>query len=293
MRGVVLTAVMAIAATGAQAADMPDFLRGGFTDGLSHSVSSWSGFYAGGSASYSSAADDFGRALTGQTNFIYRDSVLEDPTSQLSALSKANTQGAGFGGFAGYNWQLDDIVLGVEGTYTWVNLTASSKDSIGPFAIVNPAGDTPPPNTTDVYGVTVAGSASAQVKDMVTLRGRAGWACDDFLPYMFGGLAVGRMDVAREVTTTTTLRQDVTTTSLFGVTTTVRGVTNLIPSLSVTNSQERTDNYVLGWTAGLGFEYRLYGGLFMRAEYEHVQFVDVENIGVTLNTGRVGLGYKF
>ena len=58
MRGVVLTAVMAIAATGAQAADMPDFLRGGVTDGLSHSVSNWNGFYAGADATYSAAAGD-------------------------------------------------------------------------------------------------------------------------------------------------------------------------------------------------------------------------------------------
>jgi opacity protein-like surface antigen len=293
MRGVVLTAVMAIAATGAQAADMPDFLRGGFTDGLSHSVSRWDGFYAGGSASYSTAAGDFSRALTGQTNFIYRDSTLEGPTSQLAALGNTNTQGTGFGGFAGYNWQLDDVVLGVEANYNWVNLTASSKGSIGPLLITNPPGETPPPNTTDIYSVTVAGAASAQVKDMVTFRGRAGWACDDFLPYMFGGLAVGRMDVSRSVSTTTTKEQITTSTDLLGRVTTTTIGPGLISSLSLTDSQERTNNYVLGWTAGLGFEYRLYGGLFMRAEYEHVQFVQVENIGVTLNTGRVGLGYKF
>ena len=44
------------------------------------------------------------------------------------------------------------------------------------------------------------GNASLQIKDVVTFRGRAGWATGDFMPYMFGGLAVGRVDVARSAT---------------------------------------------------------------------------------------------
>ena len=47
--------------------------------------------------------------------------------------------------------------------------------------------------------MTVSGNAAAQIKDAITLRGRAGWAAGDFLPYVFGGVAVGRMDVQRTV----------------------------------------------------------------------------------------------
>jgi opacity protein-like surface antigen len=49
----------------------------------------------------------------------------------------------------------------------------------------------------------------------------------------------------------------------------------------------------VGWTAGLGFEFRLWGGLFARAEYEHVGLSPVENVRVTVDTARAGLGYKF
>ncbi len=58
-------------------------------------------------------------------------------------------------------------------------------------------------------------------------------------------------------------------------------------------SQGRSNNFVPGWTAGLGFEYRIYAGLFARAEYEHIGFAPIENVNVTVNTARIGLGYQF
>jgi opacity protein-like surface antigen len=293
MRRLLLTMAMFGMTAGAQAADMPDFLRGS-VPASNTPTRNWDGWYAGGEVSYSSASVDFSQSLVGLTNFIFRNSVLQDPTSQLSALNKANTQGTGFGAFVGRNYQWDDVVLGVEANYNYLNsLSASSANSIGPLYYTNPSGDTPPPNTTDIYGVKLIGAAAAQIKDMITFRGRAGWAYGDFLPYIFGGLAVGRMDVSRSVTSQTTLRQDTTTTDAFGNTYTTRGTTYLVPSASLSNSQERTNNFVAGWTAGLGLEYMLWGNIFMRGEWEYTKFISVENTSVTLNSARAGIGYKF
>ena len=60
MRRFVLAAMMFGAASGAHAADMPDFpaLRGGFTDGLNTARVNWQGFYVGGQASYGSITSD-------------------------------------------------------------------------------------------------------------------------------------------------------------------------------------------------------------------------------------------
>ena len=293
MRRLLLAIAMFGTTAGAHAADMPDFLRG-TVPASSTPTRNWDGWYAGGQVSYSSASDDFSQSLVGLTNFIFRNSVLQGPTSQLSALNKANTQGTGFGAFVGRNWQWDDVVLGVEANYNYLNsLSASSSNSIGPLLFTNPSGDTPPPGVTDVYGVKLTGAAAAQVKDMITFRGRAGWACGDFLPYMFGGLAVGRMDVSRSVSSETTLRQDVTVTDVAGNSVTIRGVTLPVPSQSVSTSQERTNNFVAGWTAGLGMEYMVWGNVFMRGEWEYTKFVSVENTNVTLNSVRAGIGYKF
>ena len=66
--------------------------------------------------------------------------------------------------------------------------------------IVNPAGETLQAAHTTTYNTTLTGAAALQIKDVLTFRGRAGWATGNFLPYVFGGLAVGRMDVARSVT---------------------------------------------------------------------------------------------
>lgn len=292
MRVVLLAIAMLGMAASAQAADMPDFLRGSL-DGSTSSVN-WRGWYAGGTAAYNSSAQDFRGSLTGLTNFIYRDTTLEGPTSALTALGKATTQGTGFGAFVGRNWQWDDVILGIEANYNYMSrLSAYSSSSLGPLLITNPPGENPPAGTSDTYSVKLVGSAVATLQDMITFRGRAGYAWGDIMPYMFGGLAVGRMDVERSVTTTTTKRVDTITTDLAGNTITILGTPQTVPALTTTMSQGRTSNFVVGWTGGLGFEFRLWEGLFARAEYEHVGFTPVENVTVTVDTARVGLGYKF
>jgi opacity protein-like surface antigen len=296
MRRLLLAAAMFGVVSGAQAADMPDLpiLRGSYTDGLSKSGRNWEGWYVGGDVGYCSANVDFSQSVVGQTNYIFRNSVLQQPTSQLSLLNKANTQGTGFGAFVGRNFQWEDVVLGVEANYNYLNnLSASASGSIGPLTITNPSGDNPPPGVTDLYGVKLQGSAAAQIRDVITFRGRAGWAFGDFLPYMFGGLAVGRIDVARSVSSTATLQQATTTTNaITGVTSTTYGPVNPLPQVSGSQTQDRT-NYAVGWTAGIGMEYCLWGGLFLRGEWEYIKFMSVENTSISVNSARAGLGWKF
>ena len=294
MRRLLLAAVMFGAGCGAHAADMPDFLRGSLPGSeIDATTRNWSGWYAGGQVGYSTSADDFSGSLSGLTNYIYRNSVLEQPTGQLAALGKANAQGTGFGAFVGRNFQWDDLVFGVEANYNYVHsLQASSTSSIGPLEYSFPAGQFTPANDTPTFNVTLSGNAAAQIKDAITFRGRAGWAAGDFLPYIFGGLAVGRMDVERNVTTTTT-RTDVVTTTVGGTTVTQTFGPNLVPSQSLTMSQERTNDFVVGWTAGLGAEYCLWNNIFVRAEWEYIKFVSVMDTNITMNSAHIGLGYKF
>jgi opacity protein-like surface antigen len=284
------------AASGAQAADLSDLpiLRGSFPGGLSTATRNWDGWYVGGQVDYSSANIDFSQSVVGLTNSIFRNSVLQQPTSQFSLLNKANIQGTGFGAFVGRNYQWDDLVFGLEANYNYMNRFAgSATGSIGPLQIVNPTGQVSPPGVTTTYAVTLTGTAAAQIKDAITLRGRAGWATGNFLPYVFGGVAVGRMDVSRTVTSAVTRRDDITSTNAFGVTTTVIGPTLPVPSVSQTRSQERTNNFVVGWTGGLGMEYLLWGNVFMRGEWEYVKFLSVMNTPIAVNSLRAGIGYKF
>ena len=117
MRRLVLAAVMLGALSGAQAADMPDFLRGSIA--AAPVTRNWDGWYVGGEVSYSAVASDFSKSVVGLTNFIFRDSVLQQPTSQFGLLAKTTTQGTGFGAFVGRNYQWDDLVFGVEANYSY------------------------------------------------------------------------------------------------------------------------------------------------------------------------------
>lgn len=296
MRRLVLAAAMFGMTFGAQAADMSDLpiLRGSVAPPLSTTTRNWDGWYGGGQVGYSSTAMDFSQSLVGLTNFIYRDSVLLVPTSQLSALGKASPQGTGFGAFVGRNYQWDDLVFGVEANYNYfTSLKGSSTSSIGPLEYSFPPGQFTPANDTPVFTVTLNGKASVQIKDAITFRGRAGWATGDFLPYVFGGLAIGRMDIQRSVSSITTRRDDISTTDIFGVTTITRGTTFLVPSQSTTQSQQRSNNFAAGWTAGLGLEYMLWGSVFLRAEWEYIKFMTTMDTSVSMNSVRAGVGYKF
>jgi outer membrane immunogenic protein len=296
MRGLLLVAAMFGVTTAAQAADMPDFLRGSIP-ASAPVTRNWEGWYVGGQASYSSSEIDFGRSVVSLTNFIFRDSTLQESVSQFSLLSKNHAQSRGFGGFVGRNYQWDDVVLGVEANYNYFNNLASSSQNTLSRAIPNPAGTVVPANHTYTYNTTLTGDAALQIKDVLTFRGRAGWAAGAFLPYMFGGVAVGRMDVARSVTSNVVLRDDSVATLVdqFGNTITVAqpSVFTPIPSLSQSMKEERTNSFVAGWTAGLGLEYCLFGNLFVRGEWEYIRFINVKDTAVSMNNVRAGIGYKF
>ncbi|MCP4617494.1 MAG: porin family protein [Bradyrhizobium sp.] len=284
MRRYVLAAAMVGAAFGAQAADMPDLpLRGSIAP---LPVRSWDGWYAGGQASYSAVGADFSKSIVGLSNFIFRDSVLAQPTSNFSLLSKTTTQGTGFGGFVGRNWQWDDLVFGLEANYNYFGSLSTSTSASNSLLIPQP----PTPTSITTYGVTLTGRAAVQLKDAIAFRARTGWAVGDFLPYVFGAAVVGRMDVSRSVTSSVTRRDDAIDPVTGAVTI---GPTLPVPAQSQTLIEHRTDAFVAGWAGGLGLEYCLWGGLFMRGEWEYVKFLSVKDTVVQANNLRVGLGYKF
>ncbi len=299
MRRFVLAAVMFGAASGAWAADMPDLpiLRGSLPDGLSSVKRNWDGWYVGGQIDYYSAEIDFGHGTKTLTNFMLRNTVLQDPISQWSLFSKNHAQANGFGAFVGRNWQWDDLVFGLEANYNYINNLGSSSTNSMSLVIVNPAGENPPAGHTHSYDTTLSGSAALQIKDVVTFRGRAGWAYDCFLPYVFGGLAVGRLDVSRSATVFYNKFDDydVTTTA------TVNGVTvnntvhhtDFLGSNTFSQTERRTNSFVAGWTGGLGLEYMVWNGLFVRGEWEYLKFLTVKDMVASTNSARLGIGYKF
>src|SRR5262249_10116187 len=121
-----------------------------------------------------------------------------------------------------------------------------------------------------------AETSAVSISDMATFRGRAGYAWGCFLPYMFGGLAVGNADFTKSAT-------------IQGTYTVVGGPSGSLVPLSLTDATH--NHFIYVYSAGAGFDYKLIGGLFLRAEYEYVRFTST--VDVNINTVRGGLGYKF
>jgi outer membrane immunogenic protein len=268
--GLASLALIIAAPAGAMAADMPEVLRGSYTP----TYARWEGFYVGGQAAYLSGGADFGNATQSLVAFILRNTFIEQNfgVSSWTTLGKRDANSSGFGGFAGYNSQWDDVVLGLEVNYVKTNWQARASDSISRF------NDT----ATVRYAATVDASSSIKLIDYASIRGRAGYTIDQFMPYALVGFVVGRADILNSVTVTET--ETALPTPPGGI------IGGLGPT---TNTEGRTDKIIYGYSAGLGLDVALTPNIFMRAEYEYIQFFGLGGIQFYLNTARAGIGLKF
>jgi len=254
MRRFLLVAVMYGAASVAQAADMPDlpFLRGSFTDGLTSARVNWQGYYIGGQASYGSTTSKVapGANTDLQSSFIPPNNV----SYNWQPLPSAHSNTTGFGAFAGYNSQWEDVVLGLEANYIHDDIRSVS-DSMG--VVYNP----------DLSFQSLTHSnAVVKLPDFGSLRIRAGYVMGCFLPYAFAGTGLGSQTVDRTISAYP------------------------YPVLPGTTAASKT-KLVYGYSAGVGVDVMLIGGLFMRAEYEYRRVTS--DIETNINSVRAGIGYKF
>jgi outer membrane immunogenic protein len=240
-------------------------------------VNGWAGIYIGGQVSYSNAGGDFSKTTQAPLAFALRELTLENEQQPSSwpVLGQANHSAAGFGGFAGYNTQFERLILGVEANYDQANLSLTAPNS--PISRRVTAGGIP-------YDVTVTGSGSVSELNFGTLRARGGWALGNFLPYAFAGVAVGHANVNIVGTT-------------FGVQNPPLGCpagTNppCVP-FSFTGTAGKNGEWMVGFTFGGGLDVALTRNVFLRAEYEYVQFAPIANLVVDVNTVRGGVGVKF
>jgi outer membrane immunogenic protein len=260
MRRLLIAAFIVVAAQGAVlAADAPDLpiLRGSVYEAPKTYRTNWQGAYVGGQVGYGGSSMDFARyTVTGWP--------------QLSDVTQTATS---FGGFAGYNAQFEDVIVGIEGNYSRgtfsgsiFNETTTTTFNVGPI-----------PGMDRV--MTLRSDGAMTIKDFGSLRVRGGYATGNFLPYAFVGIGLGRADTLRSNTITGTY---VGTTAANGVS----GLPRVTTLAFDTNSQ-----FIHGLSAGFGLDWMIFGGLFARAEYEYLQFTS--SVPTSIHTVRGGVGYKF
>jgi opacity protein-like surface antigen len=241
----------------------------------------WRGFYVGGQFGYSDGSADFSKSTQAPIAYSLRELTLENEfaPSNWPVLGTANHGAAGFGGFVGYNTQFEQFVLGVEANYDQASLSFYAPNS--PIGRITPA-DSGGNN----YLVTITGSGTITDLNFGTLRARAGWALGNFLPYAFVGVAIGRANV--NITETTSGQQNPPASGSCS-----SGSTPPCIAFSATGTAGTNSEWLYGGTIGAGLDVALTPNIFLRAEYEYIQFAPVASTIVSINTGRVGAGIKF
>lgn len=242
----------------------------------------WSGFYVGGQFSYSNADGDFSDATQGPIAYSLRELTLESEfaPSNWPVLGSASHSAAGFGGFAGYNFQYLKAVFGVEANYDQASLSLTAPNS--PISRVTPAD-----SSSNTYLVNITGNGTVTNLNFGTLRARGGWAFGNFLPYAFAGLAIGHANIA--ITETTSGQQNPPS---GGGACSSSSVPPCVP-FSFTGTAGKSSEWLYGPAVGAGLDVALTRNFFLRGEYEYVYFEPIDGVKLDINTVRVGAAVKF
>ena len=192
----------------------------------------WQGFYAGLNAGYV-----WGNADLDVTHLPNQAAFGADPFS-----ASLDTDGFIGGAQAGFNWQVDNFVFGVEADIQGSN--ASESTTFGPLPLFG--------------GAPQAGSFASiesELNALGTVRGRVGIASGMNLFYATGGLAYGDI-------------KDRSRIQYNG------GVGNQFNYIATSNSWE------LGWTVGAGYERALNNNWTVKAEYLYYDLGDHSVVGL-------------
>lgn len=273
MRGVLLAVAMFATVSCAQAADMPDYLRGSLSSPASPTVN-WAGVYIGGQAAHGAADMDFTNSGQDLLAKLLNNVDLEQQfnISKWPLNGTAHAQGNGYGGFVGYNFQWSEALVGIELNYTHGNFFGASSGSQARTFMFP---------TDYMSSAFASSSASMKVTDYGSLRVRGGYAFGSFLPYAFAGVAMGQADIDRNASVNLFYKY---------VGTAVPPKPDIGPNFN-SLSDNANAHFVTGYAGGLGIDIMLFEGLFLRAEWEYLRFTTA--VDTNINTVRAGLGYKF
>lgn len=269
-------------------------------------VIDWNGFYFGGHGGYTSASLNQNNVFQ---SMLAREFRVRDIESQFNVSSyltapSARVGGASYGAFAGFNYQFDEAVVGIEADYTRFDRTGRATNDIARIMTTS-AGIS--------ESVYLAGVSSTKLEDFGTIRARGGWAFGNFLPFVTAGLAIGRAEVTDQVAIQNygydakTYSANLTAAvpayvynhgyasfnqNYPGNRTSPQGQVQTVPESPYVIGKT-TVKTVAGLALGAGLEYAVTQNILLRGEYQYVQFNDFDGHKVNLNTVRGGAAVKF
>ena len=214
----------------AQASDM----------GFAPSSYDWSGGYVGVNAGAGINMSEFNNRFryTGPDEFAEGDptpGLIDDLGTSEDASGTVFTGGVN----AGYNWQLNNFVVGMEGDFNYLAFSASSNRDVS--GVMDEVFADPSTRATDSFHMDGDWYG--------TVRGRLGYAANNILFYGTGGLAYGKLQVKQQLDAAND---------------------NEYATWSGSN-----EGWRLGWTLGAGVEYGI-DRWTLGAEYLYVDMGSVD-----------------
>jgi outer membrane immunogenic protein len=231
-------------------------------------VYDWSGFYLGANVGYGWGRSDTNTVLDQTSNWAAEAVPFQNTLIALSN-QRISPKGVVGGLQAGYNWQAGAWVFGLEADINGSDINGRTSVT-GPNAPV----------------VSRAFNESIRNDWFATVRPRVGYAIDNTLLYVTGGLAVGNVKGSWDLTSSNTYNKT--------------GAANTVNA---------------GWTVGAGVEHGFAPRWTVKAEYLYTDLGSVSYISnyvpgssfappganyrelisqnLTFHTVRIGLNYKF
>jgi outer membrane immunogenic protein len=216
---------------------------------------SWTGFYVGlnAGANWAYSGDpttSASCAALGMSGSYFACTDIPAINAVGTGSLSGNARFTG-GAQAGYNWQINSTVVGVEADFDSFNAKAS-RTATGNYISI--------PNQ-----FTITNSVNANW--LFTARGRLGWVLDtNLLGYVTGGLAVTHYSTANSFSDNN-------------------------PGFGPGAGNWSAAATKLGWTVGAGAEYALNKSWSVRAEYLYVHFNSITASGIVTNTNLIPGGY--
>lgn len=232
----IVSSLLVAAPLGALAADMP--VKAPYTKAPLETVYSWTGWYVGGDVGWPWSRAD----LTHSPFFATTAPVASFPVDANALTAAASptfkTNGITGGIHGGYNLQSGNFVYGGEADFSGMSLRSTQSGAF-PFPSTLPGGPIGPPTLT--FNSTTSYSTDWQG----TVRGRVGFASNDWLFYGTGGLAVADFKINQN------------SGSL------ISGSSFSVASFGETRA---------GWVLGAGIEHALASNWVLRLEYLHADY---------------------
>jgi len=240
----------------------------------------WSGFYAGGQVSMPTTGVNFTGGVSSLIANILRVTTVENEFSPSgwASLPKQDVARKSYGGFIGYNVQFGETILGIEANYNHTSVRVSAGDSIARQV-----------TTSDGYlnQVSISGTSNMDLTDYGTLRARAAWIYNSFIPYAFAAVAVGYGSVERSAS--------VSISGSDADPACVGPPDVCLPpyAFSAAESEGKQHVFAYGWALGLGADWAVLPNVFLRGEYEYLTFPKFDGVNLSINSVRLGAGFKF